>query len=53
VSNNVEASANLGSRKVKEMCTKRLAELKDALTKGNKVELQTKYFCTFTQTKSL
>jgi len=42
VSNNVEAS--LGSRKVKEIHTKRLVELKDALIKGNKVELQTKYF---------
>jgi len=29
---------------VKEMRTKRLAELKYALTKGNKVELLTKYF---------
>jgi len=50
VSNNVEAS--LGSRKVKEMHTKRLAELKDALTKGNKVELQTKYFVLLPEQKA-
>jgi len=50
VSNNVEAS--LGSRKVKEMCTKRLAELKYALTNGNKVELLTKYFVLLPEQKA-
>lgn len=39
---NVEAT--LGSRKLKEVRAKRLAELKEDMTKGIKVEFQTKYF---------
>ena len=47
--NNVEAS--LGSREGK-MRIKILAELKDALTKGSKLELQTKYFVLLSEQKA-
>ena len=37
-------TASLGTRQLKEMRAKRLGELKEALARGNKLELQTKYF---------
>ena len=45
-------TASLGTRQLKEMRAKRLGELKEALARGNKLELQTKYFVLLPEQKA-
>ena len=45
-------TASLGTRQLKEMRAKRLGELKEASARGNKLELETKYFVLLPEQKA-